>query len=62
MRSNLLVDQKTRLCSEETCSTVLSIYNKKDHCFVHRAPKFPRVRGYRTDDPRWHPIRKEDIL
>jgi hypothetical protein len=28
-----------RVCKDESCSTQLSIYNKRDHCFNHRADR-----------------------
>ena len=34
-----------RVCKDESCSTQLSIYNKRDHCFNHAPVKYPRVRG-----------------
>ena len=32
-----------RVCKDESCSTQLSIYNKRDHCFNHAPVKYPRV-------------------
>lgn len=34
-----------RVCVEEGCSTRLSRYNKRDHCYAHSPTKFPRLRG-----------------
>ena len=29
-----------RVCIDESCSTQLSIYNKRDHCFNHAPVKY----------------------
>jgi len=34
-----------RVCAREGCSTRLSRYNKRDHCYAHAPTKFPRLRG-----------------
>ena len=33
-----------RVCKDESCSTKLSIYNKRDHCFNHAPVISPSVR------------------
>lgn len=37
-----------RICEERACTTVISRYNKSDHCHTHAAPVFPRLRGVIT--------------
>jgi len=37
-----------RTCSHPDCSTQLSVYNRKDTCFIHAGVKIPRLRGKRT--------------
>jgi len=37
------VDTKT--CAMDGCSTQLSRYNRRDHCYAHAPTKFPRLRG-----------------
>ena len=32
-----------RVCKDESCSTQLSIYNKRDHCFNHAPVKNPKT-------------------
>lgn len=34
-----------RVCSEQSCDTKLSRYNRREHCFAHAPVKYPRVRG-----------------
>lgn len=34
-----------RVCVEKGCTTKLSAYNKRDHCYAHAPTKFPRLRG-----------------
>lgn len=34
-----------RVCSEKSCDTKLSRYNRREHCFAHAPVKYPRVRG-----------------
>lgn len=34
-----------RTCANEDCDTVLSRYNRREHCFAHAPTKFPRLRG-----------------
>ncbi|MGD2051974.1 MAG: hypothetical protein PVI35_05810 [Acidimicrobiia bacterium] len=34
-----------RVCAAEFCATRLSRYNRSDRCFLHQAPRFPRVRN-----------------
>ena len=34
-----------RVCVEKACTTKLSTYNKRDHCYAHAPTKFPRLRG-----------------
>jgi hypothetical protein len=33
------------VCIEKSCTTRLSSYNKRDHCFAHAPTRFPRLRG-----------------
>ena len=35
-----------RYCAEKKCTTTLSIYNRKDKCFLHSPKSFPRNRGH----------------
>jgi hypothetical protein len=39
------VIEESRVCVAEGCSTRLSRYNKRDHCYAHAPTKFPRLRG-----------------
>lgn len=39
-----------RVCIAEGCTTVMSMYNRGDHCFRHRPVTYPRVRGLFTDE------------
>jgi hypothetical protein len=39
-----------RVCSHEDCITRLSIYNRRDTCFIHADVKIPRLRGKKTAD------------
>ena len=34
-----------RVCIEDGCTTKLSTYNKRDHCYAHAPTRFPRLRG-----------------
>jgi hypothetical protein len=34
-----------RTCAAKECSTTLSRYNRREHCFAHAPTKFPRLRG-----------------
>ena len=34
-----------RVCGEEGCETVLSIYNKGKYCYQHEPMSTPRTRG-----------------
>lgn len=34
-----------RTCAAKDCYTVLSRYNKREHCFAHAPTRFPRLRG-----------------
>lgn len=34
-----------RVCTEKGCDTLLSRYNKRDHCYAHAPTRFPRLRG-----------------
>ena len=36
---------EARTCVKPDCETVLSRYNRKDHCYTHAPTKFPRLRG-----------------
>lgn len=36
---------EVRVCAQKGCSTRLSRYNRRDHCFAHAPTKFPRLRG-----------------
>jgi len=37
--------EKGRVCSNDNCEQVLSVYNKNKQCFLHAPKKTPRVRG-----------------
>jgi hypothetical protein len=34
-----------RLCAHSGCITRLSMYNRKDTCYIHAETKIPRLRG-----------------
>lgn len=34
-----------RVCADKSCDTLLSQYNRREHCFAHAPVRFPRVRG-----------------
>ncbi len=34
-----------RVCATKGCSTKLSRYNRREHCYTHAPVKYPRVRG-----------------
>jgi len=34
-----------RVCVHEGCTTKLSQYNKREHCYAHAPTRFPRLRG-----------------
>lgn len=34
-----------RVCTEPSCHTRVSIYNRNDTCFQHSPIRYPRVRG-----------------
>jgi len=34
-----------RTCNDNSCSTIISKYNKSDFCNNHKPIKYPRVRG-----------------
>ena len=36
-----------RVCKDEECETILSIYNSEDWCAHHRPPTVARMRGVR---------------
>lgn len=36
---------EARTCAKTGCETLLSRYNRKDHCYAHAPTKFPRLRG-----------------
>jgi hypothetical protein len=36
---------EARECAEKGCSTQLSRYNKREHCYAHAPTKYPRLRG-----------------
>lgn len=37
-----------RTCAHPGCLTRLSVYNRRDTCFVHSGVKIPRLRGKKT--------------
>lgn len=37
--------KKGRVCMDEGCSTVLSVYNHGKHCSLHQPMAVPRTRG-----------------
>jgi hypothetical protein len=34
-----------RTCAKDGCDTLLSKYNRREHCYSHAPTKFPRLRG-----------------
>lgn len=34
-----------RVCAKKGCTTTLSRYNRKEHCYAHAPTRFPRLRG-----------------
>ena len=36
---------ESRTCEHKGCETLLSRYNKRDHCYAHAPTRFPRLRG-----------------
>ena len=34
-----------RVCAEKGCTTQLSRYNKREHCYAHAPTRYPRLRG-----------------
>jgi hypothetical protein len=34
-----------RVCSADDCDTILSRYNRAEHCNTHKPVKYPRLRG-----------------
>ncbi len=40
--------EKDRICSFEGSATKLSVYNRRDRCWVHAEWKTPRLRGKPT--------------
>jgi hypothetical protein len=34
-----------RVCGSKKCETVLSRYNRAEHCHMHKPVKYPRLRG-----------------
>lgn len=39
------VHDRGRLCAHKDCTTTLSRYNKREHCYAHAPTRFPRLRG-----------------
>jgi hypothetical protein len=39
------VHEGKRRCVHKDCTTTLSQYNKREHCYAHAPTKFPRLRG-----------------
>jgi len=37
-----------RTCGHPDCNTKLSIYNRRETCFIHAGVKIPRLRGKKT--------------
>ena len=37
--------EEQRVCAHKSCTTTLSRYNRKTHCYAHAPTKFPRLRG-----------------
>lgn len=35
----------SRTCVDKGCDTLLSQYNKREHCYTHAPTKYPRLRG-----------------
>lgn len=36
---------RDRVCSESGCDTRLSVYNRRETCFLHSGTHIPRLRG-----------------
>ncbi len=34
-----------RRCAHKGCTTTLSKYNRREHCYAHAPTRFPRLRG-----------------
>ncbi len=34
-----------RVCVQKNCTTTLSRYNRREHCYAHAPTRFPRLRG-----------------
>lgn len=43
--------QAGRICTEPSCETRLSMYNRYTTCFLHSPIRFPRVRGRISREP-----------
>ncbi|MDQ4149391.1 MAG: hypothetical protein M3164_05290 [Actinomycetota bacterium] len=39
-----------RVCAHAGCITRLSMYNRKDTCYIHAETKIPRLRGKKTSE------------
>lgn len=37
-------DQR-RVCAQSDCETILTRYNRREHCYAHAPTRFPRLRG-----------------
>lgn len=40
-----------RVCADKGCETKLSVYNRREQCFLHAPVRYPRVRGRVVPDP-----------
>lgn len=38
-------EKEGRVCDDQFCSTILSVYNRSDSCWSHQPRKKPRIRG-----------------
>lgn len=37
-----------RVCAHPDCNTRISIYNRRETCFIHTGVKIPRLRGRKS--------------
>ena len=44
MRAPKASDEQRR-CAHRGCTTLLSRYNNREHCYAHAPTKYPRLRG-----------------
>lgn len=42
-----------RVCGFKDCTTLLSVYNKEDRCYLHAPRRRPRIRGRDYSEPQY---------